>query len=225
MGTPVVYDNRVYIGTGQDPEHSAGIASFICIAPNKKGDISKTTISGRDRDGKAQNEKPNPNSCEVWRYGGPENGKWATRDFKFGRTMSSACIVDDVLYISELAGFLHCLNAKTGEHYWQFDTKATIWGSPYYVDGKIFLATEGDDLFIFRHEKTHKVYDEVKASESAPDMKAARAAMKAVQKQVADKYLLSKIEFDAPIRSSPVIANGVPYIMTEKTLYAIKAGK
>ena len=30
--------------------------------------------------------------------------KWAPRDFKFGRTMSTACIVDDIVYISELPG-------------------------------------------------------------------------------------------------------------------------
>jgi outer membrane protein assembly factor BamB len=225
IGTPVVHDNKVYIGVGQDPEHTTSIANFFCIAPTKKGDISKTIISGRDKNGKPLDEKPNPNSCEVWRYGGVENAKWAQRDFKFGRTMSSACIVDDILYISELTGFLHCFNAKTGEHYWQFDTKASIWGSPYYVDGKILLTNDQGELFIFKHEKTHMVYDEVKASENAPTLKAAREAMKAVQKQVADKYLLSKNVFDAPIRSTAVVANGVLYVMTEKTLYAIKCAK
>jgi outer membrane protein assembly factor BamB len=225
IGTPVIYDNMVYIGVGQDPEHTTGIANYFCIAPTKKGDISKTTISGRDKTGKPLDEKPNPNSCEVWRYGGAENGKWAQRDFKFGRTMSSACIVDDVLYIAELAGFLHCLNAKTGEHYWQFDTKASIWGSAYYVDGKIFLANDQGELFVFKHEKTHQVYDEVKAAQNAKDMKEARKLMTELRKQVADKYLLSKVEFDAPIRSTPVVANGVLYVMTEKTLYAIKCEK
>jgi outer membrane protein assembly factor BamB len=161
----------------------------------------------------------------VWRYGGAESGKWAQRDFKFGRTMSSACIVDDILYISELAGFLHCLNAKTGEHYWQYDTKASIWGSPYYVDGKILLANDQGDLFIFKHEKQHEVYDEVKASENAKDMKEARRAMLEVRKKVSDKYLLSKNEFGTTIRSTPVVANGVLYVMTENTLYAIKCAK
>ena len=225
IGTPVIYDNKVYIGVGQDPEHTSGIANFYCIAPTKKGDISKTTISGRDTKGNPLNEKPNPNSCEVWRYGGVESGKWAQRDFKFGRTMSTATIVDDILYVSELQGYLHCLNAKTGEHYWQFDTKGEIWGSSYYVDGKIFLGNSSGELFIFRHEKTHQVYDEVKAASGAKDMKESRKLMAEVRKQVSDKYLLSKVEFDANIRSTPIVANGVLYIMTEKSLYAIKCGK
>lgn len=225
IGTPVVYDNKVYIGTGQDPEHTTGMANFFCIAPTKKGDISKTTINGRDKDGKPLNEKPNPNSCEVWRYGGVENGKWAQRDFKFGRTISTAAIVDDIVYIAELAGFLHCLNAKTGEHYWQYDTKASIWDSPYYVDGKVFLANDQGDLLVFKHEKTHKVYDEIEAAKNAKNKQEARKLMVEVRKQVADKYLLSKSEFDFAIRATSVIANGVFYVKTEKTLYAFNCRK
>ncbi len=227
IGTPVVHDNKVYIGVGQDPEHSTGIAHYWCIAPkkDKKGDISPTTITGRDKEGKPLNEKPNPNTCEVWHYGGIEDRANAQRDFKFGRTMSTACIVDDVLYISELAGFLHCFDAKTGKHFWQYDTKASIWGSPYYVDGKILLANDQGDVFIFRHLKQHEVYDEVAAAEKAETMKEATKLRKEMQKKVADKYLISKVEMDAPVRSTPIVANGVLYVMSEKTLYAIKCGK
>jgi outer membrane protein assembly factor BamB len=225
LGTPVVYDNKVYIGTGQDPEHSVSAANFYCIAPTRKGDISRTIISGRDKDGKPLNEKPNPNSCEVWRYGGTEKRKWAQRDFTFGRTLSTACVVDDIVYIAELAGYLHCINAGTGEHYWQYDTKSSIWGSPYYVDGKILLANEMGEVLIFKHEKEQKVYDEVKAAQNAKDKKEARQLMREVRKQVSDKYLISKAGFDNSIRTTPVVANGVLYVMTETTLYAIKAEK
>ena len=224
VGTPVVYDNKVYIGVGQDPEHTTGFANFYCIAPTKKGDISKTTISGRDKDGNPLDEKQNPNSCEVWRYGGVESGKWAHRDFKFGRTLSTAAIVDDIVYISELAGNLHCINAKTGEHYWEYDTKGEIWGSPYYVDGKVFLGNSSGEMFVFKHRKIQQVYDPVKAVETAKDAKEARKLTKEFTKKVADEYLLAKIEFDSSIRTTPVVANSVLYVKTEKSLYAIPCG-
>jgi outer membrane protein assembly factor BamB len=226
IGTPVVYDNKVYIGVGQDPEHTTGIAAFYCIAPTKTGDISKYLAEKtKDAEGKETiGEKPNPNSCEVWRYGGEETRKWGQRDFKFGRTMSTACIVDDVVYISELHGYLHCLDAKTGQHYWQYDTKASIWGSPYYVDGKILLCND-NELFVFKHEKKHDVIDEVEAAKDAKTMKEAREIMKKVREQIEKKYLLSRAEFDAIIHSTPVVANGVLFVQTYKSLFAIKCGK
>ncbi|VTT96967.1 Pyrrolo-quinoline quinone repeat-containing protein OS=Planctomyces brasiliensis (strain ATCC 49424 / DSM 5305 / JCM 21570 / NBRC 103401 / IFAM 1448) GN=Plabr_1285 PE=4 SV=1: PQQ_2: PQQ_2 [Gemmataceae bacterium] len=227
IGTPIVYDSKVYIGIGQDPEHSTGIAHFYCIGPkkDKKGDVSKTLVDGYKKPGEPINERPNPNSCEVWRYGGIEDRPNAPRDFKFGRTMSTACIVDDIVYIAELSGFLHCLDAKTGKHFWQYDTKASIWGSAYYVDGKVLLANDQGDLFTFKHLKKQEVYDEVAAGATAATPKAAREEHKKVRAAVEKAYLLSKVELDAPVRSTPVVSNGVLYVMTEKTLYAFKCGK
>ncbi len=221
IGTPVIYDNKVYIGVGQDPEHSTGIANFYCISPTKKGDISKYLEGPKDKAGKPT-EVANPNSCEIWRYGWTESRKWAPRDFKFGRTMSTAAIIDDIIYISELHGYLHCLDAKTGEMYWQYDTKASIWGSPYYADGKVFLATDSGDLWIFKHDKKPKKIDGVEAAKDAPDMKAARAIQKKSRGEVEKEYLLAKVEFPTAIRSTPIVANGVLYVMTENVLYAIK---
>jgi hypothetical protein len=53
-------------------------------------------------------------------------------------------------------------------------------------------------------------------------MKAARAIQKKSRGEVEKEYLLAKIEFPAPIRSTPIVANGVLYVMTEHELFAIK---
>src|SRR5208282_3444591 len=97
----------------------------------------------------------NPNSGVVWHYGGP--AKDYERDFYFGRTMSTAAIHDGMVYISELAGFLHCLDAKTGKKYWDHDLKSEIWGSPYWVDSKIYIGDEDGDILIFAHGKEKKL--------------------------------------------------------------------
>ena len=224
IGTPVIYDNKIYIGIGQDPEHSSGIANFFCISPTKTGDISKF-LEARQKgaDGSEEVvEKPNPNSCEVWRYGWDDKRKWAPRDFKFGRTMSTACIVDGLIYIAEVQGYLHCLDAKTGKQYWVYDTKTEIWGSPFYADGRVFLGNSGGDLYVFRHDKQPKTIDPIEAAKDAPDRKAARVIQRAKQAEIEKEYKIGKIEFPSGIRSTPVVANGVLYVMTENTLYAIK---
>jgi len=41
IATPVLYNNRVYVATGQDPEHGEGIGLLHCIDATKTGDITK----------------------------------------------------------------------------------------------------------------------------------------------------------------------------------------
>jgi outer membrane protein assembly factor BamB len=223
IGTPVILNDQIFIGTGQDPEHFEGIGHFWCIDPTKNGDISPTLVTDTKED--PPKTKPNPNSGVVWHYGGKETAKFAKRDYVFGRTMSTACIVDDIIYIAELAGYLHCIDAKTGKKYWQFDLKSAIWGSAYYADGKIFIGNEDGDLFVFKHNPKQDVMDEVTEAAKAPDEKAANAVLKKVREQVGKTHLIAKIAIDEPIRSTPVVANGVLYIMTEKTLFAIGGEK
>ena len=44
IGTPVIYEDRVYIGNGQDPEHGEGTGHFYAIDPTKRGDITKSGL-------------------------------------------------------------------------------------------------------------------------------------------------------------------------------------
>jgi outer membrane protein assembly factor BamB len=44
ISTPVIYDNKVYIANGQDPEHGEGVGHLYAIDATKRGDI---TESGR----------------------------------------------------------------------------------------------------------------------------------------------------------------------------------
>lgn len=231
IGTPMVHEGMCYIGTGQDPEHFTGIAHFYCIdlkkavanaRKNKDKDVSPQLVDKTEKgaDGKVvYTGKANPESAVAWQYGGKDTRNYVPRDFVFGRTMSTACVVDGVVYISELQGQLHCLDAKTGKKFWQYDTKSAIWGSPYFVDGKVFLATEGGEVFVFKHTKEPKVIDDLD-NPAAEDQKSFNNQMKAKRKQVESEYLLGKVEFPAAVRSTPVVANGVLYVMTENAVYA-----
>ena len=130
IATPVIYDNKVFLAVGQDPEHGEGPGHFYCIDATKTGDV---TESGR-----------------IWHYG----------DDDFKRTLSSAAIADGLVYIADLSGFLHCLDAKTGKPYWVHDMLAAVWGSPMVIDDKVYLGDEDGDIVVLRHGKTMEVLGE-----------------------------------------------------------------
>lgn len=153
IATPVIYDNKIYIGTGQDPEHFEGVGHLWCIDPaGKSGDISPDLVT--DATANPPKTKPNPNNAVVWHFGGMKKNPLPTeRGFDFGRTMSTVAIHEGLCYAADLSGVVSCLDAKTGKLHWQHDMKGGTWGSPYWVDGKIFLGTEDGDVFIYKHGK------------------------------------------------------------------------
>ncbi len=154
IATPVIHDNKVYIGVGQDPEHKFGVGHLWCIDMTKKGDVSPEIVT--DYNVYPPKTKPNPNSAMVWHFGGPAP-KGFGRNYYFGRTMSSCAIHDGLCYAAELGGYVHCLDAKTGKLYWSQSTGAEIWSSPYYADGKVYLGTDDGTVWVFAHGKEKKI--------------------------------------------------------------------
>ncbi len=44
ISTPVIWENKVYIANGQDPEHGEGVGHLYAIDGTKRGDITKTGL-------------------------------------------------------------------------------------------------------------------------------------------------------------------------------------
>jgi hypothetical protein len=66
---------------------------------------------------------------------------WTGRDQGLDRTLSTVSIADGLLYLCDVAGRLHCVDAETGQCYWVHERNATVWGSRLAVDGKIYMPT------------------------------------------------------------------------------------
>jgi outer membrane protein assembly factor BamB len=153
VATPVVYEDRLYIGTGQDPEHDEGLADFWCI------DLARATRSGPLEAGgdvsPLKDGEANPRSALAWHFGGkaPENSE---RNYIFGRTLSTVAVHDGLVYLCELAGYFHCLDARTGKKYWEHNLESAVWSSPYWVDSKIYQGNDAGQFFIFSHGKEKK---------------------------------------------------------------------
>jgi outer membrane protein assembly factor BamB len=155
VATPVVHEQRLYIGVGQDPEHEEGIGHFWCIDITRQGDVSPVNDNF---DPKAPENK---NSALAWHFGEPSNPKDKVgRNYAFGRTLSTAAVHDGLVYIAELGGYLHCLDARTGQQYWEHNLRSPIWSSPYWVDGKVYMGSDGETLLVFEHGRQKKLLAE-----------------------------------------------------------------
>lgn len=71
----------------------------------------------------------NTKTGKIWTYQGLD------------RTLSTVSIADGLVYVSDVGGRLHCLDAETGKCSWIHDTKCEIWGSTLVADGKVYMPT------------------------------------------------------------------------------------
>lgn len=175
LATPVFHDNKVYIAVGQDPEHGYATGHLWCIDATKEGDVSPQLVfdksspdtpvdqdrldSFRPFDPERHVAKPNPNSALVWHYGGEDETK-KFNNIIFGRTMSTVAVHGDLVFAADLAGFLHCLDRETGTPHWTHDMLSQVWGSPYVVDGKVYLGDDDGDIVVLAADKEKRVLAE-----------------------------------------------------------------
>lgn len=75
-------------------------------------------------------------SGKIWSYDGIE------------RSISSATIDAGLLYIPDIAGKVHCLDADSGTVHWVHETGSETWGTPLVVDGKIYLGNKREFLVL-----------------------------------------------------------------------------
>jgi outer membrane protein assembly factor BamB len=172
VSTPVIYNNRIYIGVGQDPEHGEGVGHFWAIDATKRGDITESGV--------------------VWHLSEREMGD----SDAFHRTISTAAIHDDIVYISDLSGFLYALDANTGEHFWTYDAFAAVWGSAYVADGKVYIGDEDGDL----------------------------AVLKAGKGKDGQPEVLAEINMGSSVYTTPVARDGVLYVMSRNSVFALQEG-
>jgi outer membrane protein assembly factor BamB len=203
IATPVVYDGKVYVGVGEDPEHGEGEGHLWCIDPTRQGDVSPTLVYNSSEPDKpiehkrlqalvakdGDFERDNENSAAVWHYIGADPEEFETT---FHRTCGTVAIKDDLLFVADFSGMFHCLDAKTGEAYWTYDMFAASWASPLIVGDTVYISDEDGDIAIFKVSK--------------------------------EQEMIAEINMDSAVYTTPVAANDTLFIANRNRLFAIKEG-
>ena len=206
IAIPVIYDDLIYVGVGEDPEHGEGNGHLWCIDPTKRGDVSselavrandpKQIVPPRRLQGVIEQEGEtaiaNPNSAAVWQYAEFDtdgDGQIADFEEKMHRTCSSVAIKNDLLFVADFSGLVHCIDAKTGRVHWTHDVFSAIWSSPLIADDRVYICDEEGKVTIFDLSPVKTVF--------------------------------AQIEMDQPINNTPIAAGGVLYIATKTHLFAI----
>jgi outer membrane protein assembly factor BamB len=227
IGTPVIYEDLVYIAMGQDPEHGEGLGYLWCIDPMKKLDGSDVSpelaFNAADPnkpipykrvqavvEAEGDFARPNPDSAVVWSYNEldrDDDGEIAFEE-TMHRTIGSVTIRDGVLYIADLSGLFHCLDAKGDKEkpgapkvHWVYDMLAACWSTPVIVEDKVYIGDEDGEVAIFRHS-------------ADPN-----EAMKEVGGEMGPYY--GTRSMGGSVYSTPAIAGNVLYISNPTHLFAI----
>lgn len=231
IATPVFHDGDVFIGIGQDPEHGEGVGNFMRV--DVKAAVaagSQQSVSIDDLALQPEYNKPHPLDVTekpgvvLWKYG--LEMKEDRISSKINRTISTASIADGLVYVGDYAGAVHCIDAKTGEMVWKYDTLSHIWGSTLVADGKVYIGNEDGYVTVFMIDgmaalvKEHSRGLKIKNNITSLGVTDAGGAEHKIEGERM-KALVHEIEMPGSVFSSPVAANGVLYIMTGSNLYAV----
>ena len=86
---------------------------------------------------------------------------------------STPAIVNDLVFITDGKGNIHCVDAGSGQAYWTHDVGNSIWGSPLAADGKVYASARNGVFVVFAAEKiknvllTTKFDDEINGTPTA----------------------------------------------------------
>ena len=73
---------------------------------------------------------------------------WTSRDV--GRVVGTPIAKDGLLYLADLGGMIHCLDAATGATVWKHDTLGAVWGSLLLAGDRLYVGNEDGTMTVLR---------------------------------------------------------------------------
>ncbi len=169
VATPVIYKDKVYVLTGQDPEHGEGLGTLSCIDPSMKGDISGKAIWTFEGIERSMSTPAIVNdllfTCDyrgfAYCFDALTGEKYWEYD-TFGHIWSSPLVADGKVYVGTeegeliILGATKKLNVIRGESEENPDLMAVefngpVYASPVAANGVLYIGTQSH-LYAFRED-------------------------------------------------------------------------
>jgi outer membrane protein assembly factor BamB len=164
-----MYLKKVWWYDCNPPERRASDAMHKYPAPDGPSEVNATPVFWQNRVYVAVGQDPEHgegvgiiNCIDATKTGDiSKSGKIWSYD-KIHRSLSTVSIAPNgLLFVGDFSGFVHCLDAKTGQVYWVHDMKAHMWGSTLVADGKVYCGDEDGDLVVFAASKEKHILSTV----------------------------------------------------------------
>ena len=84
---------------------------------------------------------------------------WTSREV--GRVVGTPLVKDGLLYVGDLGGTVHCLDAATGAHLWKHETNDPIWGCLMLAGDRLYVGNAGGLMTVLRAGRTKEFLSEI----------------------------------------------------------------
>jgi HEAT repeat protein len=84
---------------------------------------------------------------------------WTSREV--GRIVGTPIVKDGLLYVGDLGGTLHCLDAATGAEIWKHETHDAIWGCLLLAGDRVYVGNVEGSMTVLRAGRRKEVLAEI----------------------------------------------------------------
>ena len=84
---------------------------------------------------------------------------WTSREV--GRVVGTPVAKDGLLYVADLGGTIHCLDAATGAHVWKHETNEAIWGSLLLAGDRLYVGNVAGRMTVLRAGRQEQVLGQI----------------------------------------------------------------